>query len=264
MTDLPKQRTAQKISALLSILCALFLASCASTGSYDRERVKSPSTASLQMIVVRSAGWNARTGMLQCYERNQLGSEWRPVGEEAPVDFGWGGLAWGKGLGLGKLDPGPEKLEGDGKSPAGFFRLSAVFGYAPADSVRFLKMPYIHATTTCQCVDDPNSFYYNLVLDSLSVARADWKSREMMRQPDDSYKWGVLVDHNTNPRQAYDGSCIFLHVWAGPASPTSGCTALEESKIVSIIKWLEVGKNPLLVQMPEEQYQRLKGQWSLP
>ena len=42
-------------------------------------------------------------------------------------------------------------------------------------------MPYIEVTAPCRCVDDVRSAYYNMVLDSLSVAQADWTSRKRMR-----------------------------------------------------------------------------------
>jgi len=246
------------------MLLLLLLSSCAVNRPARYDDVKNPTAFSTQIVVVESPGWDSLTGTLQCFERNELGGAWKPVGERVPVDFGRTGLAWGRGLQGGRLGSGPEKREGDGKSPAGVFRLSAVFGYAPADSMQFLKMPYVPATSTCQCVDDPGSAYYNLVLDSLSVAKPDWNSHENMHQLDDSYKWGVLVDHNMSPREAGDGSCIFLHVWGGPTTTTSGCTAMDEAKIYSIIRWLDAGRNPVLVQLPEAEYASWKRPWSLP
>jgi len=40
------------------------------------------------------------------------------------------------------------------------------------------------------------------------------------------YRLGVFVEHNTKPRRAGFGSCIFLHIWSGPTEPTIGCTAM--------------------------------------
>ena len=44
--------------------------------------------------------------------------------------FGKNGLAWGKGI-ADNLDQrdGPVKHEGDGKAPAGIFKLGTAFGY---------------------------------------------------------------------------------------------------------------------------------------
>lgn len=217
------------------------------------------------MILVRTPGWDTPTGTLICYERSRLGDAWTQVGEPCEINVGRAGLAWGRGLHGGTLGEGPEKREGDGRSPAGAFLLSAVYGYTQRDSVRFLRMPYIEATATCQCVDDVRSVYYNLVIDSLSVAQADWTSRERMRpRAGDWNKWGVIVDHNMNPREPGRGSCIFLHVTEGRGVPTSGCTSIEEERIAALVRWLDAEKHPVLVQMPYLQYSDWQPRWRLP
>lgn len=248
-----------------STLLSCSLGGCASTKTNIVGSATDPTAQSEQLVVVRTAGWDAATGTLTCYERGRLGDAWTRVGEPCEVNLGSAGLAWGRGLHGGSLGDGPEKQEGDNKSPAGAFRLSTVYGYAPRSAVGDLKMPYIEATATCQCVDDVRSAYYNLVLDSLSVARADWTSRERMRSTrGDWYKWVVIVDHNRSPREPGRGSCIFLHVSEGRGVPTSGCTAIEEQRIAALVKWMDAGKHPILVQLPELQYAQWKPRWQLP
>ena len=251
------------ITLCLLALAVLCLPSCTFIGSERIDPIKNPTARSRQLVVVETAEWDSLTGVLKYYQRDRLGGSWQPMGDTCDVNVGRTGLAWGSGLHGKNLDDGPRKQEGDGKSPAGVFRLSAVFGYAQKESVQYLKMPYIPADSTCQCVYDIHSEYYNLVIDSLSVVKADWKRRERMKQSDNSYKWGVVIDHNSSPREAGGGSCIFLHVWDGPAIATSGCTALEESQIVKLIQWLDAGSNPTLVQLPKAQYQKLKKFWRL-
>jgi D-alanyl-D-alanine dipeptidase len=224
-----------------------------------------PTAQAGQIVVVRTPEWDSPTGTLLCYERIRLGDAWRQVGEPCEINVGRSGLAWGQGLHGGTLGEGPEKREGDGRSPAGVFRLSAVYGYASRDSVHFLRMPYIEATATCQCVDDVRSAYYNLVLDSLSVAQADWTSRERMRpRAGDWNKWGVIVDHNMNPREPGRGSCIFLHVSEGRGVPTSGCTSIEEERIAALVGWLDADRHPALVQLTQGRYLQWKALWGLP
>ncbi|HSQ75091.1 MAG TPA: L,D-transpeptidase family protein [Bacteroidota bacterium] len=229
------------------------------------ERAANPTAQAEQIVVVRTPGWDAPTGTLVCYERNRLGDPWIRVGEPCEINVGRSGLAWGRGLHGGALGEGPEKREGDGRSPAGVFRLSAIYGHVPGNSVRFLRMPYIEATSTCQCVDDVHSAYYNLVLDSLSVADADWNSRERLGPDAGSWNaWGVIVDHNMNPREPGRGSCIFLHVSEGRGVPTSGCTSIGEERIAALVRWLDAGKHPVLVQLPDLQHQQLNSRWRLP
>jgi D-alanyl-D-alanine dipeptidase len=247
------------------VLLPVALGGCAATAPAIVGSGANPTAPAEQLVIVRTADWDAPTGTLLCYQRSRLGDVWTQVGEPCEVNLGRKGLAWGLGLHGGNLGEGPEKHEGDGRSPAGVFRLSAVYGYAPRSSVEFLRMPYVEATAACQCVDDVHSAYYNLVLDSLSVAQTDWTSSERMRpRSGDWNKWGVIVDHNMSPRAPGRGSCIFLHVSEGRGVPTSGCTSIEEERITGLVKWLDAEKHPVLVQLPHAQYVSWESRWRLP
>lgn len=109
------------------------------------------------------------------------------------------------------------KREGDGKSPAGVFALSSAFGYAP-QPLRGSRMPYLNLTSSTECVDDVHSKYYNRIVDR-SLVTPDWNSSEHMRDAGESYRWGIIVDHNrivagdNNPPEPAGGSCVFLHIW---------------------------------------------------
>jgi hypothetical protein len=81
-------------------------------------------------------------------------------------------------------------------------------------------MPYLNLTSSIECIDDPGSKHYNRIVDR-SVVAPDWNSSERMRNAGESYRWGIVVDHNaivagdTNPPQPGGGSCVFLHIWIG-------------------------------------------------
>jgi L,D-peptidoglycan transpeptidase YkuD (ErfK/YbiS/YcfS/YnhG family) len=60
------------------------------------------------------------------------------------------------------------------------------------------------------------------------------------------------------------GSCIFMHIWSGSNKPTAGCTAMKESDILKLIDFLDKKKNPILVQVPQSEYSKLKGMYKLP
>ncbi len=170
-------------------------------------------------------------------------------GRSTDVRLGRRGMAWGRGLSSTSATPGPQKREGDNKSPAGVFPLSFAFGYDPRSPST--RMRYIPITADIVCVDDPGSRFYNQMLDAAKVSRRDWKSAEKMKLRDDRYKWGVFVAHNVPPRPG-GGSCIFLHVWKDSQTPTTGCTAMPEGVMLGLIKWLDPSRHPLLVQLPRE------------
>ncbi|HTC92228.1 MAG TPA: hypothetical protein VK699_02110 [Terriglobales bacterium] len=224
-----------------------------------------------QMLVVTTSDWNAMEGKLQRFERADPHKKWKPVGEPGPVVVGKNGLGWGSGI-IAANDPkigaasepakDPVKKEGDGRAPAGIFALSKAFGYAPQPLPGW-KMPYVNLTTSVECVDDTTSKFYNRVVDRTTVA-PDWNSSEHMLQSDELYRWGIVVDHNANPPQPGDGSCIFLHIWRGAGQATVGCTAMPQEQLESVLAWLDPARGPLLVQMPTAQYERLRKHWKLP
>ncbi|MGE8153289.1 L,D-transpeptidase family protein [Pseudomonas vancouverensis] len=210
-----------------------------------------------QLIVVTSKDWDDIHAIAQRYERH--GKTFDKFEAPFAVVLGKNGMGWGKGL----LDPGqpqgPVKQEGDGKAPAGVFSLGTAFGY---DHSADTRLPYLPLTAAIECVDDSQSTHYNQLLDGTSVAK-DWNSSEHMRRTDELYRQGIFIKHNT-PATAAAGSCIFFHVWRGPSAPTRGCTAMEPADIARLLQWLDPKKSPLLVQLPEAQYEQLRERWSLP
>jgi D-alanyl-D-alanine dipeptidase len=209
-----------------------------------------------QLVLVVTPGWEATAGTLRRFTR--AGAGWREEGAPIPVVVGRSGLGWGRGLHPEGLD-GPTKREGDGRAPAGVFFLTEAFGYAEGAAT---GLPYLHATPGLECVDDAASAHYNEVLDRDTVA-VDWASHEEMRRPDDLYRLGVVVAHN-RPAEPGAGSCIFLHVWSGPRTTTSGCTAMTGGAMDAVAAWLDAAAAPVLVQLPVAEYDRLRTAWALP
>lgn len=196
---------------------------------------------STQLIVVTTADWQTPKGTLQRYDK--VGTQWKKTGKPIAILLGRNGLGWGIGLHTIPKNAPIIKKEGDGKSPAGIFRLKHAFGYDP------LKIAYPYKTykETDHCVDDVHSGFYNKIVDSTKTT-ADYTSFEHMKFPKDFYKYGIIVNHNhINEAGAKKGagSCIFMHI---KAIPTAGCTVMNEAQMKEIISWLNVKSNPLLVQ----------------
>jgi D-alanyl-D-alanine dipeptidase len=216
---------------------------------------------SRQMVLVITKDWNAVQGKLQRYERK--GKDWKAVGDAFDIVVGRNGLAWGTGLHENQNQE-PNKREGDGKSPAGIFVLSSVFGFAKKEEANWLRLPYTHVIESTECVDDTKSNHYNRIVDKFQVGNFDWDSSEKMLQVGEQYRWGIFVDHNTYPRVKGDGSCIFLHIWANSTTGTSGCTAMESANMDTLLKWLDKNRRPVLVQLPQSEYERLQSKWNFP
>ncbi len=222
-----------------------------------------PLRHSQQCLVVVAPAWNSKTALLRAFERTSPAGDWKMEGNALPVVLGKNGLGWGLGLVDAQRLAGPRKIEGDNKVPAGIFRLGPAFGYSPARSASWIKLHYVSLTKTTEGVDDPRSHYYNQLVDRSKVARVDWRTSEQMRRADDLYKWGVFVAHN--PKAAPGaGSCIFLHIWKNPSTPTIGCTAMAERDLVRLLRWLDPETEPVLVQMPRTDYQSFQSELRLP
>jgi D-alanyl-D-alanine dipeptidase len=187
---------------------------------------------------------------------------------------GKNGLGWGIGLTATdgpkvRVASDPVKKEGDGRGPAGVFALGTAFGYAP-QPLQGLKMPYLNLVPSTECVDDIGSKYYNRVVDRSAVT-PDWNSSELMRNAGESYRWGIVVDHNgtvtkvnARPPTPGGGSCIFLHIWRSSSEGTAGCTAMPQIEVETLLTWLDPSRKPLLVQLPELEYGRVIDRWKLP
>jgi D-alanyl-D-alanine dipeptidase len=213
------------------------------------------------MILVITKDWQTVGGQLQRFEFND--TVWQAVGPPIAIVVGRNGMAWGRGL-HPMPQPGLKKKEGDGKSPAGVFPLRYVFGSAPVEKMLGLKMPYLHCTQTLECVDDPKSPHYNQILDRPATGRADWNSSEKMLMTNGQYRLGIVLEHNTSSPVPGDGSCVFLHIWLGAGIGTSGCTAMTDGDIETLVGWLDARANPIAVQLPQAEYVRLRKVWQLP
>lgn len=214
-----------------------------------------------QAVLVITPNSEAIQGQMYRFERSESG--WQSVSPSSPVVIGRTGLAWG--IGLHPEQPGQQKKEGDGKAPAGVFSLSGSFGYLDNVST---GLDYQQMTAAHYCVDVPGSSLYNQTVSTEDVGVEAVKgSSEPMRRDihkqDMVYKKGIFVDHNPEFISG-SGSCIFMHLWRADDKPTAGCTAMPESVIDELLAWLQKDKQPVLISLTEEDYQRLKSKWALP
>ena len=203
-----------------------------------------PLSASEQLILIVSNNFDIDKASLTRYEYTD--KTYQKVGESIIVNIGRNGLGWGIGQsGSTQKDSEPVKQEGDGKAPAGIFKISKAFGYAKSSNI---KMPYIQADKALICVDDSDSKDYNKII---YLNQSDNpKSFEWMRRQDNLYKFGLIVEHNKIAKKGA-GSCIFFHIRKSKDSPTAGCSAMREEDLTAIIQWLDPKKEPIVVQIPQ-------------
>lgn len=219
-----------------------------------------------QLVVVVTPGWDSTEGRLWRFQRDTEDGQWRAA-EDGPtaVTIGRTGAAWGRGLNPPQ-ETGPQKKEGDGRSPAGVFAIGPAFGYGErADT----GLKYAQMQPTQYCIDVADSPLYNRIVDTGVVGEAAIEgSTEPMRRDvhadgDARYKLGFVVQHNPD-NLAGAGSCIFAHLWKAPGEATAGCTAMAEPAMRTLLAWLREDQRPLFVLLPEAEYAHRQATWRLP
>ncbi len=272
----PKRRTPTFAPSAVLLAAALVLAGCAHRGdtapvaSTTPARSGSPAAAwqrARQLVLVVTPGWNANHGTLRTFERDGQGdgAGWREVSRVVPVTIGKAGAAWGLGLQPPQA-VGPLKLEGDGRSPAGVFRIGEAFGYAERAAT---ALPYRALSATDYCMDVSGTPQYNRIVDAKEVGAAAVKgSSEPMRRDlhangDQRYRLGFVIEHNVQAAPQA-GSCIFAHLWKSPRDTTTGCTAMAVPVMRRLLAWLRPEDQPVFVLLPQAEYQRLRTTWQLP
>ena len=251
--------------ALLALLTGA--AACRTAPAAGPTAAPEPLRVATQLVVVTTTGWDSITGALHRFVRDDARASWRREGAAVPIVVGRTGLAWGVGFDryATRAAPvaGPLKQEGDGRSPAGVYPIPTAFGFAPADSLPWVRLPYRVLTPATECVDDTASVHYNTVVERSAVASVDWRSSERMREVA-PYRLGLIVGYNDVPAVKARGSCIFFHIWSGPRAPTVGCTALEATELERLVAWLDPRARPVVVQLPAAVYAELRDAWRLP
>ncbi|MGH8176887.1 MAG: L,D-transpeptidase family protein [Steroidobacter sp.] len=215
-----------------------------------------------QLVLVTTPDWNSNAGTLQTFE--YANGEWKLAHGAAPVAIGRAGSAWG--VGLHTEQAGPIKKEGDGRSPAGVFRIGDAFGYNESAPT---ALQYKEMNESNYCIDVSGSPLYNRIVDARLVGQDAIKgSTEPMRldihaDGDVRYKLGFVIEHNVGG-EPQAGSCIFAHLWRSAGEPTSGCTSMDESVMHTLLGWLQPEQHPVFVLLPQAEYARLKARWKLP
>ncbi|WP_285768243.1 L,D-transpeptidase family protein [Peribacillus sp. SI8-4] len=155
---------------------------------------------------------------------------------------------------IGKNGFTTSKREGDGKSPVGIYSFGTAFGSETKPAG--VKMGYKKTNKYDYWVDDQASQDYNKWKTYKGNPADKWKSFERMNH--ELYKYGAVINYNTNPIIKGKGSAIFLHVWRGETKPTAGCVATAESNVLGLLKWLDPEQKPQIIMGTGESLKSVK------
>ncbi|PEL06715.1 SH3 domain-containing protein [Bacillus sp. AFS017336] len=181
---------------------------------------------SKQLIVVSASNESTRNALIETFEKS--GTTWKKLHTYTGV--------------IGKNGMISNKHEGDYETPEGKYTITTAFGRNTNPGT---KMTYRKITSNDVWVDDSNSKLYN-TWQSASANNGRWKTAEKMNIS--QYDYGFVINYN-QARTPGKGSAIFFHI-AGTSGYTAGCTATSKTNVVSILKWLDPAKKPLIIQTP--------------
>ncbi len=245
------------LSMMASLLCALGLAS-----PLLRAEATTPATlaAPRQLLLAIAPNTETFTGTIRLFHRNDSG-QWIADSEPWPVLFGKKGLAWGRGL--HPAQPGLQKAERDGRSPAGRFRIGFALGNEP-QLPSGAQWPYHAKSPNDAWIEDPTLPNYNHLVTVPEKDRPAWFDKQRLKLDDPAYHWLLVIEHNYPDSVPGAGSAIFFHVRRGEFVPTAGCTTMPQERLEQILRWLRPAANPQFVLLAQVDYNRLWQTWDLP
>jgi L,D-peptidoglycan transpeptidase YkuD (ErfK/YbiS/YcfS/YnhG family) len=188
---------------------------------------KSKLENSEQLLVVYNYKPESYGAVLVALEKK--GKKW--VLKYGPTEAGIGKNGFAKPL---------TKLEGDGKSPTGIFRLGKLFTYEKQIGTLLENQ---QTTKDDKWIDDPNSADYNTYVRGSTNA----KSYENLLLNSDAYKYCMVIEYNMKPVIKGKGSAIFFHLGIKKPYFTAGCVAINEENMKLIVNWLDPKKNPTII-----------------
>jgi L,D-peptidoglycan transpeptidase YkuD (ErfK/YbiS/YcfS/YnhG family) len=233
------RRTAAALAAALCLAMPL--------PAKAKEQPACPDIADAErLILVLGDGLTVSAATLRLYRRQD--DTWQATGEPKAASLGADGMAWSWAARAYATQGEPVKVEGDGRSPAGFFRVGKAFGFSPRAVSSYTQLrPGEH-----YCVDDAASPHYNRIVQK---AAAGGSSGEDMGEIP-LYRQGLFVTYPTS-REARGGSCIFLHVWRKKNAGTAGCVALAEADVTALQDWSQPGQTVIGI-LPKAAWERLR------
>ena len=204
---------------------------------------------SKRLVLVTAADMNRERVKLRLFVRDGRTARWRAVGRPRKALIGRKGMGWGHTFRQHARRGEPVKREGDKRTPAGFFRLGASFGFQASSRPGHVVLK----TDETICVDDVRSKAYNTIKPR-SVLGPGVRGENMRKIS--MYRHGLFVDYPSS-RRARAGSCIFLHLMTKTGRGTLGCLAMPEMTLLGVQTFAEPGA--VLGVLPESALKRFAG-----
>jgi L,D-peptidoglycan transpeptidase YkuD (ErfK/YbiS/YcfS/YnhG family) len=204
-----------------------------------------PIAQASRLVLVTTQSMDTALATMQLFTRRSPHKPWKRVSEAEPAVVGKAGLGWGYPFLRFKEGDEPEKFEGDERTPAGFFRIGASFGFGPSSRPGYIELK---AGETV-CVEDPASPFYNKITkrSAIGSVEADDMASSSV------YRSGLFIEYPSD-RATRRGSCILIHLWSAPGVGTAGCVGLPEARVQALQDFSQAGA--VIAVLPETTLER--------
>ncbi len=180
-------------------------------------RIQAPRPGRItRLIFVPSLGLTPRSGPI-------ISGKLVGPGFQIPCVVGRSGTAW-------------QKIEGDGKTPRGRFRIVSGFWRADRNRRPNSQIPLRPTRLVDGWCDAKESGPYNRLISLPSPM-----GHERLWRADNLYDFVLVLDYNYTRRSRARGSAIFFHIWQSPTKPTEGCVAIDFKQMLKILPRLSAG-----------------------
>jgi D-alanyl-D-alanine dipeptidase len=206
-----------------------------------------PLAQASRLVLVTTQSMDTPLATLQLFRRASANMPWKRASAAEPAVVGKAGLGWGYPFLDVKDGEEPEKVEGDNRTPAGFFRIGSSFGFAPSRRPGYIELK----SGETVCVEDPSSPFYNTITKRANIGAVeadDMRSSAL-------YRSGLFVDYPSD-RATRRGSCIFIHIWSAPDMGTSGCVGLPQARVEALQDFSRAGA--VLAVLPATAFDRFQ------
>lgn len=180
-----------------------------------------PSVGSASQVI-SVVGVGGSSAKMDVYQRTAAG--WQPVAAGIPAFVGANGMA-------------PQTHDGQMKTPMGVFSLDFAFGTAPNPGS---GLPYVQVGPDHWWDGDMASPTYNTMQvckkEACRFDTAPSSGTENLDIP--QYRHAIVMGVN-KARVPGNGGAFFVHSTDG--GPTAGCVAIDDAKLVDIMRWLRPG-----------------------
>ena len=172
---------------------------------------------------------NTAKAKIYCYDKTADGYWWNSMGD---------GNVLTEDAYIGESGSGYDITADSKKTPSGVWTLGEGFYIGEKPDTDY---PMFAITENTYWVTDEKSKFFNKKVEGTD--KKDWNKADHMIASEQSYKYGIVVNYNTDEPVTGKGSAVFIHCGD---KPTEGCIAVPEDIMKTILEWLDKDSKPIV------------------